>query len=72
VLTAGYVLEPLLTKVYMYNMIAAGEKVLASLRLELFRTLLMQRLSFFDRHSAAELTALISVELDTVRSFIFK
>ncbi len=71
-LTAGYVLEPLLTKVYMYNMIAAGEKVLASLRLELFRTLLMQRLSFFDRHSAAELTALISVELDTVRSFIFK
>ncbi len=56
----------------MYNMMAAGEKVLATLRLELFRTLLMQRLSFFDRHTTAQLTSLISVELDAVRSFIFK
>ncbi|KXZ54890.1 hypothetical protein GPECTOR_4g962 [Gonium pectorale] len=71
ILAFGYILEPLLTKVYMYNMLAAGEKVLATLRLELFRTLLMQRLSFFDRHTTAELTALISVELDAVRSFIF-
>jgi hypothetical protein len=59
-------------QVYMYNMLSAGEKVLATLRLELFRTLLMQRLSFFDRHTTAELTSLISVELDAVRSFIFK
>ncbi|EFJ41513.1 hypothetical protein VOLCADRAFT_107667 [Volvox carteri f. nagariensis] len=76
ILATGYVLEPLLTKarggvVYMYNVLSAGEKVLATLRLELFRTLLMQRLSFFDRHTTAELTALISVELDAVRSFIF-
>lgn len=71
VLALGYVVEPLLTKVYMYNMMAAGEKVLATLRLELFRTLLMQRLSFFDRHTTAQLTSLISVELDAVRSFIF-
>ena len=40
--------------------------------MELFRTLLMQRIPFFDRHSAAELTSLIGVELDTIRSFIFK
>ncbi|GLC41551.1 hypothetical protein PLESTB_000702900 [Pleodorina starrii] len=71
ILAVGYILEPLLTKVYMYNVLSAGEKVLATLRLELFRTLLMQRLSFFDRHTTAELTALISVELDAVRSFIF-
>ncbi|GLI67398.1 hypothetical protein VaNZ11_011584 [Volvox africanus] len=71
ILAAGYVIEPLLTRVYMYNVLSAGEKVLATLRLELFRTLLMQRLSFFDRHTTAELTALISVELDAVRSFIF-
>ena len=31
-----------------------------------------QRLSFFDKHTTAQLTALISVELDAVRSFIFK
>ncbi|GFR53209.1 hypothetical protein Agub_g15916 [Astrephomene gubernaculifera] len=70
-LAAGYTLEPLLTQVYMYNMLSAGEKVLASLRLELFRTLLMQRLSFFDRHTTAQLTALMSVELDAVRGFVF-
>ncbi len=62
----------MLTKVYMENVIAAGEKVLATLRLELFRVLLMQKVSYFDKHTASELTNLISVELDTVRSFIFK
>jgi len=71
ILTFGYLLEPLLSKIYMEELIRAGEKVLATLRLELFRTLLMQRISYFDRHSASELTSLISVELDTVRSFIF-
>lgn len=40
--------------------------------MELFRTLLMQRIEFFDRHSASELQSLISVELDAIRSFIFK
>lgn len=72
VLLFGYLLEPLLTRVYMVNVIAAGEKVLATLRMELFRTLLMQKIEFFDRHSATALQSLISVELDTVRTFIFK
>lgn len=72
ILAVGYCLEPLLTKLYMSNVIAAGEKILATLRLELYRTLLMQRISFFDSHSASELSGLISVELDAVRSFIFK
>lgn len=71
VLCFGYVLEPILTRVYMSNMLRGAEKVLATLRMELYRTLLMQRITFFDRHSAAELASLISVELDLVRSFIF-
>lgn len=72
VLLAGYILEPLLTRVYMVNTIALGEKVLATLRMELFRTLLMQKIEFFDKNSASQLQALISVDLDTIRSFIFK
>lgn len=72
VLLFGYLLEPLLTRVYMVNIIAAGEKVLATLRMELFRTLLMQKIEFFDKHSATALQSLISVELDTIRTFIFK
>lgn len=47
-------------------------QVMAALRRELFRTLLMQRIEFFDRHDAGELTALLSVELDTLRTFVFK
>lgn len=47
-------------------------QVLATLRLEVFRTLLMQKVSYFDKHGAAELTQLVSIELDTVRTFIFK
>ncbi|WIA13363.1 hypothetical protein OEZ85_006944 [Tetradesmus obliquus] len=71
VLLVGYLLEPLLTRVYMVNIIAAGEKVLATLRMELFRTLLMQKIEFYDRHSATALQSLISTELDTIRTFIF-
>lgn len=72
ILLVGYMIEPLLTRVYMVNVIAAGEKVLATLRMELFRMLLMQKIEFFDRNSATALQSLISVELDTVRTFIFK
>ena len=46
-------------------------QVLACLRMELFRTLLMERIEFFDRHAAAELAGLLSVELDAVRAFVF-
>lgn len=68
---AIYVIEPLLTRVYIKHMCAAGEKVLATLRRELFRTLLLQRIEFFDRHDASELTSLISNELDTLRALVF-
>eukprot|EP00208_Stichococcus_sp_RCC1054_P006203 CAMPEP_0206138586 /NCGR_PEP_ID=MMETSP1473-20131121/3425_1 /ASSEMBLY_ACC=CAM_ASM_001109 /TAXON_ID=1461547 /ORGANISM="Stichococcus sp, Strain RCC1054" /LENGTH=706 /DNA_ID=CAMNT_0053532061 /DNA_START=385 /DNA_END=2508 /DNA_ORIENTATION=+ len=71
VFTAIYVLEPLLTRVYIRNMCAAGEKVLATVRRELFRTLLLQRIDFFDRHDAAELTSLINTELDSLRALVF-
>jgi len=70
-LTAMYVLEPLFTKVYMQNLLSAAEKVLATLRMELFRTLLMQKVSYFDKHTAGELASLISMELDSIRSFVF-
>jgi ATP-binding cassette subfamily B (MDR/TAP) protein 10 len=56
ILMFGYIVEPMLTKVYMENMISAGEKVLATLRLELFRVLLMQKVGqckcciFIDNH----------------------
>ncbi len=47
-------------------------QVLATIRRELFRTLLLQRIDFFDRHDSAELTSLISNELDSLRTLVFK
>ena len=31
----------------------------------------MERVEFFDRHTSTELTSLLSIELDSLRSFIF-
>uniref|UniRef100_A0A1D2A990 ABC transporter B family member 28 n=2 Tax=Auxenochlorella protothecoides TaxID=3075 RepID=A0A1D2A990_AUXPR len=70
-LAATYTVEPLLTQVYIRSACAAGEAVQASLRSEAFRTLLMQRIEFFDAHRSSELTALICKDLDTVRSLVF-
>ncbi|GMH42099.1 hypothetical protein BSKO_10018 [Bryopsis sp. KO-2023] len=71
VLTIGYLTEPFVSQVYMRNMIGAGEKTLAALRKHIFRLLLQQEVMFFDRHRTSELTNALSVELDTLRSFLF-
>ncbi|CAK0787986.1 hypothetical protein CVIRNUC_011208 [Coccomyxa viridis] len=71
VMATLYTVEPLLTRVYIKNVCIAGEKVLRLIRMELFRTLLMERVEFFDRHTSTELTSLLSIELDSLRSFIF-
>lgn len=66
-----YVLEPLLTQVYIRQTCAAAENVQASLRREAFRVFLMQRMDFFDRHRSSELTSFLSQDLDAIRSFVF-
>lgn len=33
--------------------------------------MLLQKVEFFDRHNTTELTSLLSIELDNVRSFVF-
>lgn len=52
-------------------MCSIGEKVQASLRLEAFRVVLMQRIEFFDRHRASEITNLLTKDLEAVRQFVF-
>lgn len=71
VLGVLYLTEPLLSKVYVYNLCKAAEKVSGALRQEMFRCLLMQKVEFFDRHKSAELTSLLAVELDRIRTFVF-
>lgn len=70
-LAVGYLTEPVMSQVYMRNIIAAGEKALLSLRKIIFRLLLQQEIDFYDRHRTSELTNALAVELDTLRSFLF-
>ena len=62
-----YTLEPLFTFLYVRSVCSLGEEVVASLRRDLFRALLVQRVEFFDQNRAGELAALLSVEIGTVR-----
>ncbi len=68
---AIYIIEPLLSQVYIKQVCAVGEKVQASLRLEAFRIVLMQKIEFFDRHRASEITNLLSKDLEALRTFVF-
>lgn len=71
VMAVMYAAEPLLGRVYVTRGIRALERVLASLRAETFRVLLMQPIAFFDKHGATELTNVLAVDLDTLRSCVF-
>lgn len=71
IMLAIYIIEPLLSQVYITHVCAVGEKVQASLRLEAFRVVLMQKIEFFDRHRASEITNLLSKDLEALRTFVF-
>ena len=69
-MTFIYVMEPVMTFFYVKNVCAVGEEVVARLREDLFRALLVQRIEFFDRNQTAKLAATLSVELGTVRTLV--
>lgn len=66
-----YTIEPLLGQLYTTRAIRAMENVLSCVRKEVFRVLLMQPISFFDKHSPTDLSNILAVELDSLRSFAF-
>jgi hypothetical protein len=71
IMTTMYTIEPLLGRIYVSRSIRALERVLTTVRMEVFRILLMQPIGFFDRHGPTELTNVLAVDLDTIRSCIF-
>lgn len=71
VLMISYTIEPILSKVFVGQVCAIGERVQTFLRLEAFRIILMQKIEFFDRHRATELTSMLTRDLESFRQFIF-
>lgn len=53
-----YVLEPVFTVVFVTNMVNVWEKVMANLRSQVFRRILIQKVEFFDRHKVLTILCL--------------
>lgn len=65
-----YLLEPIFTIIFVTNMSTIWEKVMAILRSELFRRILIQKVEFFDRHKVGELTGLLTSDLGALKDVV--
>ncbi|XP_062186828.1 ABC transporter B family member 28 [Phragmites australis] len=65
-----YTLEPIFTIIFVINMTVIWEKVMARLRSQIFRRILIQKMVFFDRHKVGELTGLLTSDLGSLKSVV--
>ncbi|CAN4080775.1 unnamed protein product [Withania somnifera] len=65
-----YALEPIFTVIYVVNMNSIWEKVMSSLRAQIFQRVLIQKVDFFDRYKVGELTALLTSDLGSLKNIV--
>ncbi|KAG0575564.1 hypothetical protein KC19_5G012700 [Ceratodon purpureus] len=65
-----YVMEPALTVLFVTNMVHVWENVMANLRSQVFRRILIQKVEFFDRHKVGELTGILSQDLGAIKDLV--
>ncbi|XP_073292967.1 ABC transporter B family member 28-like isoform X1 [Primulina huaijiensis] len=65
-----YIFEPICTVIFVINMSAIWEKVLTSLRAQIFQRVLIQKMEFFDRYKVGELTALLTSDLGSLNDIV--
>ncbi|VFQ80585.1 unnamed protein product [Cuscuta campestris] len=65
-----YSLEPIFTVIFVLNMITMWEKVMSSLRAQVFQRVLLQKVEFFDRYKVGELTALLTSDLGSIKNIV--
>ncbi|KAF8692671.1 hypothetical protein HU200_039499 [Digitaria exilis] len=65
-----YTLEPIFTIIFVVNMTVIWEQVMARLRSQIFRRILIQKMVFFDRHKVGELTGLLTSDLGSLKNVI--
>lgn len=65
-----YSLEPVFTIVFVTNMNAIWESVMATLRAQIFRRVLIQKAEFFDKYKVGELTGLLTSDLGALNSIV--
>ncbi|XP_020096591.1 ABC transporter B family member 28 isoform X2 [Ananas comosus] len=67
---ALYILEPIFTIIFVINMTTIWEKVMTTLRGQIFRRILVQKVEFFDRHKVGELTGLLTSDLGALKDVV--
>eukprot|EP00241_Pyramimonas_parkeae_P023623 CAMPEP_0114320124 /NCGR_PEP_ID=MMETSP0059-20121206/25734_1 /TAXON_ID=36894 /ORGANISM="Pyramimonas parkeae, Strain CCMP726" /LENGTH=266 /DNA_ID=CAMNT_0001447431 /DNA_START=142 /DNA_END=939 /DNA_ORIENTATION=- len=70
VLLSVYVLEPLFSILYVRSVWSVGESIVAGIRRQVFSSLLVQKMEFYDSHKVGELIALLSVETAHLRNLL--
>lgn len=65
-----YSLEPVFTVIYVINMTTIWEKVMVSLRGQIFRRMLIQKVEFYDRYKVGELTGLLTSDLGSLKDVV--
>ncbi|KAH8486361.1 hypothetical protein Peur_070199 [Populus x canadensis] len=65
-----YALEPIFTVIFVVNMNTVWEKVMATLRAQIFRRVLIQKVEFFDRYKVGELSALLMSDLGSFKDIV--
>ncbi|KAK6794395.1 hypothetical protein RDI58_007848 [Solanum bulbocastanum] len=65
-----YTLEPIFTIIYVANITSIWEKVMSSIRAQIFRRVLIQKIEFFDRYKVGELTALLTSDLGSLKNIV--
>ncbi|XP_024028281.1 ABC transporter B family member 28 [Morus notabilis] len=65
-----YALEPILTVIFVVNMNIIWEKVMSTLRAQIFGRVLIQKVEFFDRYKVGELTGLLTSDLGSLKDVV--
>ncbi|KAL1202864.1 ABC transporter B family member 28 [Cardamine amara subsp. amara] len=65
-----YALEPIFTIAFVTNMTFIWENVMATLRAQIFRRVLIQKAEFFDKYKVGELTGLLTSDLGALNSIV--
>ncbi|CAB4271359.1 unnamed protein product [Prunus armeniaca] len=65
-----YALEPILTVIFVVNLNTIWEKVMSTLRAQIFGRVLIQKVEFFDRYKVGELTGLLTSDLGSIKSVV--
>ncbi|XP_039032110.1 ABC transporter B family member 28 isoform X2 [Hibiscus syriacus] len=65
-----YSLEPIFTVIFVVNMNTIWEKVMSTLRAQIFRRVLVQKAEFFDRYKVGELSGLLTSDLGSLKDVV--